>query len=56
LIQSGKVQHVAISDAPSWVVAIANTYAEQKGWHPFVEGILWQIDQWIKILNLCAAL
>jgi aryl-alcohol dehydrogenase-like predicted oxidoreductase len=36
LINSGKVLHVAISDTPAWMVAIANTYAEEKGWHPFV--------------------
>jgi aryl-alcohol dehydrogenase-like predicted oxidoreductase len=35
LIRSGKVLHVGISDAPSWVVAQCNTLADCYGWNPF---------------------
>jgi aryl-alcohol dehydrogenase-like predicted oxidoreductase len=35
LVQSGKVQHIAISDSPAWRVSQANTLAELKGWTSF---------------------
>lgn len=35
LINSGKVLHIAISDAPAWRVARANTLAELRGWNAF---------------------
>ena len=35
LINSGKVLHIAISDAPAWRVARANTIAELRGWNAF---------------------
>ena len=34
-VGAGKVLYVGISDAPSWVVARANTLAEWRGWSPF---------------------
>ncbi|MCP2339762.1 aldo/keto reductase [Actinomadura rupiterrae] len=34
-VREGKVLYVGISDAPSWVVARANTLAEWRGWTPF---------------------
>lgn len=36
LVSSGKVQYVAISDAPAWKVAQANTLADFRGWSPFI--------------------
>jgi aryl-alcohol dehydrogenase-like predicted oxidoreductase len=36
VIKIGKVRHIAASDIPAWVVAAANTYAEQKGYNQFV--------------------
>jgi aryl-alcohol dehydrogenase-like predicted oxidoreductase len=36
LVQAGKVHHVALSDAPAWVAAQANTLAALRGWSPFV--------------------
>lgn len=36
LVRAGKVLHVGISDAPAWVVARANTFAELRGWSRFV--------------------
>lgn len=36
LVRAGKVLHVGISDAPAWVVSRANTFAELRGWSPFV--------------------
>jgi len=35
LISTGKVHYIGISDTPAWVVSMANTYAELKGWHSF---------------------
>ena len=35
-VSSGKVLYIGISDAPSWIVARANTLAEWRGWTPFV--------------------
>src|SRR5213592_2623789 len=32
LIKSGKVNYLAISDTPAWIVATANTMATQMGW------------------------
>ena len=36
LIKQGKVNYVAISDTPAWVVAKGNTLAELMGWSQFV--------------------
>ncbi|WP_435225507.1 aldo/keto reductase [Streptomyces sp. Tue6028] len=35
VVRSGKVLYLGISDTPAWVVARANTLAEQHGWTPF---------------------
>ncbi|WP_232666771.1 aldo/keto reductase [Pseudonocardia sp. TRM90224] len=35
LVRAGKVLHVAVSDAPAWVVSRANTLAEWRDWTPF---------------------
>lgn len=34
-VRAGKVLHVGVSDTPAWIVAQANTLAEQRGWTPF---------------------
>lgn len=34
-VKLGKILYIGISDAPAWVVARANTIAEQRGWTPF---------------------
>jgi aryl-alcohol dehydrogenase-like predicted oxidoreductase len=36
LVSAGKVHHVALSDAPAWVAAQANTLATLRGWSPLV--------------------
>jgi aryl-alcohol dehydrogenase-like predicted oxidoreductase len=36
LVAAGKVTHVALSDAPAWVAAAANTMAGLRGWSPLV--------------------
>lgn len=36
LVKSGKVNYVAISDTPAWIVAKANTLAELMGWNRLV--------------------
>ena len=36
LVRQGKVNYVAISDTPAWVVAKGNTLAELMGWSQFV--------------------
>jgi aryl-alcohol dehydrogenase-like predicted oxidoreductase len=36
LVRMGKVHYLGISDTPAWVVAQANTLADQRGWTPFV--------------------
>jgi aryl-alcohol dehydrogenase-like predicted oxidoreductase len=36
LVRSGKVLYLGVSDTPAWVVARANTLAEQQGLTPFV--------------------
>jgi aryl-alcohol dehydrogenase-like predicted oxidoreductase len=36
LVASGKVNHVALSDAPAWVASAANTLATLRGWSPLV--------------------
>ncbi|MBS1526133.1 MAG: aldo/keto reductase, partial [Bacteroidetes bacterium] len=36
LVRQGKVNYVAISDTPAWVVARGNTLAELMGWSPLV--------------------
>lgn len=36
LVKSGKVNYIAISDTPAWVVAKANTMAELMGWSQLV--------------------
>jgi aryl-alcohol dehydrogenase-like predicted oxidoreductase len=36
LVRVGKVNHVALSDAPAWIASQANTLAALRGWNPFV--------------------
>jgi aryl-alcohol dehydrogenase-like predicted oxidoreductase len=36
LVSAGKVNHVALSDAPAWVASAANTLAGLRGWSPLV--------------------
>jgi aryl-alcohol dehydrogenase-like predicted oxidoreductase len=36
LVRQGKVLYVGISDAPAWWIAQANTFAQLRGWSPFV--------------------
>jgi aryl-alcohol dehydrogenase-like predicted oxidoreductase len=36
LVRAGKVNYVALSDAPAWVASQANTLAALRGWSPFV--------------------
>jgi aryl-alcohol dehydrogenase-like predicted oxidoreductase len=36
LVAAGKVNHVALSDAPAWVASAANTLAALRGWSPLV--------------------
>lgn len=36
LIRQGKVNYIAISDTPAWVIARGNTYAELMGWSQFI--------------------
>jgi aryl-alcohol dehydrogenase-like predicted oxidoreductase len=36
LVAAGKVNYVALSDAPAWVAAQAHTVATLRGWSPFV--------------------
>ncbi|MDB5144851.1 MAG: yhdN 5 [Mucilaginibacter sp.] len=36
LVRQGKVNYIAISDTPAWVVAKSNTLAEVMGWSQFV--------------------
>lgn len=36
LVSQGKVNYIAISDTPAWIVAKANTYAELMGWERFI--------------------
>jgi aryl-alcohol dehydrogenase-like predicted oxidoreductase len=36
LVRQGKVNYIAISDTPAWVVAKGNTLAEVMGWRQFV--------------------
>lgn len=35
-VRAGKVLYLGISDTPAWVVAQANTLAQERGWTPFV--------------------
>jgi aryl-alcohol dehydrogenase-like predicted oxidoreductase len=35
VVSSGKVHYIGWSDAPAWVVARANTMAEERGWNRF---------------------
>ncbi len=35
-VRLGKVLYLGISDTPAWVIARANTLAEERGWTPFV--------------------
>ncbi|MEM9807345.1 MAG: aldo/keto reductase [Cyanobacteria bacterium P01_D01_bin.56] len=34
LVRSGKVRHIALSDAPAWYVAQAQTLAQERHWEP----------------------
>jgi aryl-alcohol dehydrogenase-like predicted oxidoreductase len=36
LVSAGKVNYVALSDAPAWVASAANTLATLRGWSPLV--------------------
>jgi aryl-alcohol dehydrogenase-like predicted oxidoreductase len=36
LVRQGKILYAGVSDMPAWVVAKANTFAELRGWTPFV--------------------
>jgi aryl-alcohol dehydrogenase-like predicted oxidoreductase len=36
LIRAGKILYAGVSDAPAWIVARANTMAEERGWSPFI--------------------
>ncbi|WP_366146291.1 aldo/keto reductase [Crocosphaera sp.] len=36
LVRAGKILYVAISDAPAWKIAQANTIANLRGWTPFI--------------------
>ena len=36
LVRQGKVMYVGISDTPAWVVSMANTMADLRGWSRFV--------------------
>ena len=36
LVRAGKVNYVALSDAPAWIASPANTLAALRGWSPFV--------------------
>jgi aryl-alcohol dehydrogenase-like predicted oxidoreductase len=36
LVRAGKVLYLGLSDTPAWVVARANTLAEERNWTPFV--------------------
>ncbi len=36
LIREGKVDYIAISNAPAWIVSRANTIAELRGWDAFI--------------------
>lgn len=35
MVRAGKVLHVGVSNHPAWLVAKANTLAEERGWTPF---------------------
>jgi aryl-alcohol dehydrogenase-like predicted oxidoreductase len=35
LVRAGKVLHIGISNFPAWLIAQANTLAEERGWTPF---------------------
>jgi aryl-alcohol dehydrogenase-like predicted oxidoreductase len=36
LVRAGKVNYVALSDAPAWIASQANTLAGLRGWSPFI--------------------
>src|SRR6266545_4433667 len=36
LVRAGKVNYVALSDAPAWIASQANTLAALHGWNPFI--------------------
>ncbi|MCC6963643.1 MAG: aldo/keto reductase [candidate division Zixibacteria bacterium] len=36
VVRAGKVLYIGISDTPAWIVSIANTIADLRGWTPFV--------------------
>ncbi len=36
VVRAGKVLYIGISDTPAWIVSIANTLADLRGWTPFV--------------------
>jgi aryl-alcohol dehydrogenase-like predicted oxidoreductase len=36
LVRMGKVNYIAISDTPAWIIAEANAIANLRGWSPFI--------------------
>ena len=36
LVRAGKILYIGVSDTPAWIVSIANTMADLRGWTPFV--------------------
>jgi aryl-alcohol dehydrogenase-like predicted oxidoreductase len=36
LVRAGKVNYVAVSNAPAWIIARANLMADMMGWSPFI--------------------
>src|ERR1700761_523566 len=36
LVRQGKINYIAISDTPAWIVSKGNTLAELMGWSPFI--------------------
>ncbi|WP_394619116.1 aldo/keto reductase [Lentzea sp. JNUCC 0626] len=60
VVRAGKVLYVGMSDAPSWVVARANTLAEWRGWSAFAGlqvpySLLWR-DVERELLPMASAL
>jgi aryl-alcohol dehydrogenase-like predicted oxidoreductase len=36
LVRAGKILYIGVSDTPAWIVSMANTMADLRGWTPFV--------------------
>jgi aryl-alcohol dehydrogenase-like predicted oxidoreductase len=60
LVRAGKILYVGVSDTPAWVVARANTIADNRGWTPFVayQGRYSLVDRGVEreILPMASAL